>query len=161
MQKNRRIFVLVSALPLILTSCEIWHGWGSKNRKIDYMFECLFRLEKNDKFYFLKVSNITKYQYDIANGINVINDFLYTKTEPKYYSVHFYSSSIDDPYNETIESYDFVCLEESNPDIKNEPICYIDSHKNTISPKSASRESLHAYWVTYNEMSFSFSQEVE
>ena len=161
MQKNKRIFVLVSALSLFLTSCEIWHGWGTRNRKIDYMFECFFKLKQGDKSYFLKVSEISKNEYDTSNGVNVVDDFVYRKKDPKYYLIQFYSSPDDNPYSDIVCSYNFINLEEASPDVKAEPICYKDCNDNLFSPKSASRESLHGYLITYDKEYFSFFEEIK
>ena len=125
------------------------------------MFECFYftEIDKDDLFYFLKITKISKEQFAEANGVNVIDDAVYKDTNPKYYSIDFYSSKNIDS-SERVTNYYFYNLVDKYPNNTAEPIGYFDDNNNCITPRFYSSDSNGTYYIFFDELEFAFFKEV-
>ena len=118
-------------------------------------------LESDDLFYFLKITSIKEDNFLEANGVNVVSDYVYENTNPKFYLIDFYSCAEDDPYSTKIESFDFLNLKVINPNVKSEPIGYADDNKNSFTSKIYNSNPKHVIYITFNNNDFDFFKEVK
>ena len=155
--KQKNIFYSIVAItPFLLSSCEIWFGWGSRSRRTNSLFECFLEADKKDdvQYYFLKVTKITEQQFKEANGTNVVVDST-SKIVKKYFLFNFYSCKSNDPYSTNVEKYSFINLKDAHPSLKAEPIMYVDDNSNTILPSNKM-----SYDITYNQLEFHFFKKI-
>ena len=150
MMKSYKLLILLSIF--VCSSCV-------KGHKYNYFYEGHFISVGDTGFcYELNIRNISKDEYESSNGKNTVLDLvLKNNRETNYYFSIELFYLIDGEKNVC----DFYGLKDSNPDTIMEPITYVDSYSNTITPKSHYPNRLidHVYTITYNSESIDFSWE--
>ena len=142
---------LVLLFGSIFPSC-----FNHVNRKTDKLFECSFETEVDEKIYYLSVSKITEDDYNLAKGLNVVEDVV-EKAEHNFYFVKFWT--IDEEKNIEIQ-YNFENLHDKYPDTKKFPTNYVDDNGNSLFPAySAKASANNSYLIVFNEIYYTFRGE--
>lgn len=144
----RFLVSLIILLPLLSTrSCTLYI-----NRKTNEMVEGTFVQELDDRNYYFVVTKIDKEEFVAANGLNVVEDLVYKKKTPRFYSVSFYSVSLNDE-NDKI-NYNFYNLRDRHEKVVSEPICYDDDNWNSIVPYAGQFNDL--YFVRHSDIKITY-----
>ena len=156
MKKNLKFLLPTFLSVFVLVSCEFWHGFGSSNKQTNNLFECFLSTDVVDEFvYYLRVEQINEKSFNLAEGLNVVSDFLFEDTTPKYYLIDMYSL-----INENRQHYNFKNLKIVDPSNKNQRICYADENNNYLTPSPSKNNKSSSYTVTYNNINLTFFKDV-
>lgn len=117
---------MIKKMLIVITLVFITFSAGCVTRFINNFKTGEFSAKENDKYYALTVTEITKDDYNVANGKNVVLDDITNK----YYLL---SMKYRPNYFEAWTEIDFHNLKNISTTTK-EPVCYSDDNNNTIIP---------------------------
>lgn len=130
----RKIFLLETSV--LTLSLSVLTGCFVTDKRRNYMvagnFGGINRVNK-DETCFLVLKKIGGEEYQKANGKNVIQDFVLKD----YYSLDFYCVNS----NGEKKTYDFLNLTDRFPNVKAQPVSYIDDNGYTFDPQTSGKYS--------------------
>ena len=121
---KRKFFIVIPIiLTLLLSSCI--------SKKTNYFIVGSFTAYTEETAYVLNISNISYDEYQSANGVNVVEDYVLKskKRDNYYFKIELYKKTNDE--NILLNFYN---LKDSLPGYIDQPMQYTDDYGNDIIP---------------------------